>query len=162
MTRAYTKRDILERFMAKVEVTDECWIWLAWANNKGYGVFNIGDGIRQYAHRWAYEAVVEPIPDGLEIDHLCRNRICVNPDHLEPVTHLENIQRATLTAECLRGHPRTPENTWISPTSGRRDCRACNRERHRRHRSTDLRKGCPGDPASTANQPPGKQFAGII
>ena len=72
------------RFWAKVRRggPDECWLWLAHRDTKGYGKFGITDAISKKAHRYAYELLVEPIPDGLTLDHLCRNRGCVNPDHL--------------------------------------------------------------------------------
>jgi len=71
------------------------------------------------AHRWAYETCVGSINDGLQIDHLCRVRECVNPDHLQPVTHAENMRRARRT-HCRRGHELTPENVyWV------RACKAC-------------------------------------
>lgn len=83
------------RFWAKVDKRgpDDCWLWLA---NKtapnGHGRFSTG-GSMVMAHRFAYELLVGPIPDGLVIDHLCRVRLCVNPKHLEPVTAVENIKR---------------------------------------------------------------------
>lgn len=78
-----------ECFWIKVQKTSGCWNWQA-AKNQGYGTFR-----GQRAHRWAYEKLVGPIPEGLTIDHLCRNRGCVNPSHMEPVTASENARRAT-------------------------------------------------------------------
>jgi hypothetical protein len=80
------------RFWSKVDQGEDCWRWTACTSN-GYGRFSVK---RQpvLAHRFAYELLVGPIPEGLELDHLCRNRWCVNPDHLEPVTHDENVRRA--------------------------------------------------------------------
>lgn len=85
-------RPVLEQFWEKVRKTPSCWIWLGPLMTAGYGVFYDGGPIA--AHRWSYKHFVGPIPDGLEIDHLCERHECVNPSHLEPVTHLVNCQRA--------------------------------------------------------------------
>lgn len=104
------------RFHARyTKAENGCWIWAPVASN-GYGTLNVG-GVRRWAHRIGYELMVGPIPEGLELDHLCRTPACVNPDHLEPVTHRENLRRAR-TTHCKRGHPRI---------EGERQCRACRR-----------------------------------
>lgn len=137
-------RDPLERFLVKVNFTEDCWEWTATKNPKGYGRFRVGK-VRQ-AHRWLWEQVVAPIPEGLELDHLCKNRGCVNPDHLEPVTHQVNVARAkpnsvalkAMWAErhaeqtrCSKGHEFTEENTaWYR---NRRQCRTCNRDYRRQY-----------------------------
>ena len=87
-----------DRFWDKVDTSGDCWPWLAAENNWGYGLFNVGsrtDGTRRkaYAHRWSYEHLVGPIPEGLQLDHLCRTPACVRPEHLEPVTPSENVRR---------------------------------------------------------------------
>lgn len=82
-----------DRFWAKVDKDADCWEWRGSRNHKGYGLARRRDGKGIQAHRLAYELTVGPIPEGLEIDHLCVNRGCVNPSHLEPVTHTENIRR---------------------------------------------------------------------
>ena len=130
----------VERFWSKVARADVgCWTWLD-APNKGtgYGEFRVA-GKAHLAHRYIYEQVVGLIPEGLQIDHLCRNRDCVNPDHLEAVTCRENLLRGdsftgvnARKTECHNGHPFDAENTYITPR-GKRMCRACNREAQRRY-----------------------------
>jgi hypothetical protein len=125
-----------KRFWAKVDrrSDSECWLWLG-ALRSGYGHVTItrDDGRRSwYAHRVAYEMAHGEIPAGMTIDHLCRNLRCVNPDHLEVVTRKENVLRGVgLSArnarktECKRGHPFTPENTYVQPSNSSRRCRTC-------------------------------------
>jgi HNH endonuclease len=81
---------VQERFWEKVEQGEGCWLWTG-AIDRGYGQF-VWNG-RKRAHRVAYELIIGPIPEGLELDHLCRNKSCVRPEHLEPVTKAENIRR---------------------------------------------------------------------
>jgi hypothetical protein len=127
-----------ERFWAKVEKTDGCWLWTASKVHNGYGNFYIGrDGERvifAYAHRVAYELLVGPIPNGLQLDHLCQVRHCVNPEHLEPVTQQENIRREMAwfgeRTHCKYGHPFSRENTAYWKGRGRA-CRKCHRDRER-------------------------------
>jgi HNH endonuclease len=85
------------------------------------------------AHRWAYSLLVGPISDGLEINHLCRNRACVNPDHLEPLTHADHAKvtrSRTKKTHCPSGHPYAGDNLYINPTSKAPTCRACWRVRY--------------------------------
>ena len=126
-----------ERFWSKVDKSDGCWVWTAWNNGQGYGRFSGGRGAT-YAHRFSYELARDAIPDGLQLDHLCRNRGCVNPAHLEPVTNRENALRgATATkTHCKHSHPFDVGNTYITP-AGHRDCRAC----HRRNEASRRRSG---------------------
>jgi hypothetical protein len=131
-------------FLATCEfATSGCWLWTGSRYTGGYGKF-FAFGRERAAHRVSYEFFVGPIPEGLALDHLCRVRRCVNPDHLEPVTYRENTLRspvahAALNAaktHCKHGHEFTPENTRIT-TGGRRSrrrCRECERLRHARQR----------------------------
>lgn len=121
------------------EPNSGCLIWLGAVSKKtGYGVLSTGyksEGTKRssYAHRVSYEYFVGPIPDGLDLDHKCRVRCCVNPDHLEPVTRADNILRGILPAlmsarakeqtHCKRGHPLSGDNLYEN--NGRRSCRAC-------------------------------------
>lgn len=113
-----------------------CWIWRGSMDSRGYGRVAAGRrGHHFIAHRWVYEQHRGPIPDGLELDHLCRVKRCVNPDHLEPVTHRENMRRGAGWAgenarktHCKRGHEFTPENIYWN-SGGTRSCQKCIRIR---------------------------------
>ena len=141
--RVYIRRPVAERFLEKVlPGPSGCWEWLGARHPKGYGSFHMNDGGRtQRAHRVAYELFVGPIPEGLEIDHLCRNRGCVNPGHLQPVTgQVNQLRGLTVTRRlaermrCNHGHEFTPENTYWKPKpNGRsyRQCRECHRQSER-------------------------------
>lgn len=124
------------RFNAKFVVrADGCWEWTAARNSYGYGLIKY-QGKPWAAHRFAYEQLVGPIPEGKELDHLCRNRACVRPGHLEPVTHLENCLRGgnRMKTHCPQGHPYSGAN--LHERRGVRLCRTCNRERTQRLRRT--------------------------
>lgn len=106
-----------------------CWVWqLALVPRTGYGCLSV-DGKLLRAHRASYEAFVGPIPDGMQIDHLCRNRACVNPQHLEPVTAQVNNWRSPLThgkeTHCPYGHAYDDANTYRDPRGMRRQCKTC-------------------------------------
>lgn len=143
-------KDVLRRTRDKFTAGDGCWEWHASLNDGGYGQMAGGPGSSPLrAHRVMYEWLIGPIPDGLVIDHLCRNRACVNPAHMEPVTRGENVKRgvaaeatrARLAAQthCKRGHEFTPENTYMGLLSyGRgpvRVCRKCKCIRAARQRA---------------------------
>ena len=128
----YRKPPDMERFWLFAVQGDGCWPWIGAVDGDGYGRFAM-----RSAYRIAYEAVRGPVPVGLTLDHLCRNRECVNPDHLEPVTNRENILRGESPAakharqsHCLNGHSFDSANTYR--WHGQRICRACNRERSSR------------------------------
>jgi hypothetical protein len=115
-----------ERFWLKVTKTEQCWLWTA-STQRGYGAFAVRAGKLIRAHRFSYELLVGPIPEGLVIDHLCRVRACVNPAHMEVVTMGENTarsNRAKTQTHCKRGHAFSPENTYNRP-DGARVCRVC-------------------------------------
>lgn len=131
----------VDRFLAKFQVDndDACWLWLAAINDGGYGIFHLaktGKSVR--AHRYSYEFFVGNIEEGLDVDHVCRVRACINPYHLEPVTRQVNLLRGIglpaleiLRTHCPQGHPYNMANTHIRK-SGARRCRACDRERYRK------------------------------
>lgn len=140
----------LERFEAKYvpDPNSGCWIWTAFCSQQGYGQFSMEGRIKKQAHWVSYTHFVGPIEAGLELDHLCRVRCCINPQHLEPVTHRENMLRGIsrfqirdfyrAITHCPSGHPYAGENLHIYEVNGwaTRRCRTCGRERMRRLRAS--------------------------
>lgn len=136
------------RFWAKVEQQGDCWVWTACISGRnspsgGYGSFRLGQRMVR-AHAVSYEQMVGPIPEGLELDHLCSNRACVNPYHLEPVPHRVNVRRGRLSSvagsdhrekvKCPAGHAYDQANTYVDP-KGHRHCRTCGAARARSYRA---------------------------
>jgi hypothetical protein len=126
-----------ERFCEKIErEPGDCWNWTAAMDTKGYGQF-YDNGRKMGSHRYSYEMFVGPIPVGLDLDHLCRNRLCCNPAHLEAVSRRENLVRGnTIVAakvrqtHCIHGHEFTEANVYL--WRGRRHCRTCRLAKHRK------------------------------
>lgn len=155
MAKRRRVRPPIERVMARTDQSggpDACWLYGGYLNERGYGLFH--NGIKtQIVHRFVYEHVVGPIPEGKVLDHLCHNRdpncpggrcyhrSCVNPTHLEPVTHPVNVERGLRghITHCKAGHSFDPENTYLTG-DGRRQCRECRRRRKREQRAR-LRDG---------------------
>lgn len=139
MAKLLTREQALDKLLSTYTPVTEsgCWLWIGGENGKGYGRMRWGKNYR--AHRLAYELLRGPIPSGLELDHLCRVKCCINPDHLEIVTSKVNTLRGTgptaqnaIRTHCVNGHEFTLENTRIG-TDGDRVCRACRRDTwHRR------------------------------
>lgn len=153
MKKEYKKRPVIERFMRYIRISENgCWNWTGYIKRPykpkkdlPYGHFSV-ESKPVRAHRWAYEYFIGRIPKDLELDHLCKNTICVNPKHLEPVTRKVNFERSDaiskingMKTHCKRGHEFTPENTYKIKNKNRenpsRMCRTCQnalrRERNR-------------------------------
>ena len=151
MTVDLFEKNRLGRSIAdRIDASGDCWLWTGTQSGPGrefdggYGVINIGGraGRQVPIHRVIWETLVGPIPDGLEIDHLCRVHNCVNPDHLEPVTHAENVRRGfgqgngwQHLTHCKHGHEFTVGNTHVRKRDGARICRTCRRLATRKWRA---------------------------
>ncbi len=136
-----------ERFWRKVQKAEEgCWIWMGALTSAGYGNFGPTPGTNISAHKFSYELTNGPVPAGMELDHLCRARCCVRPDHLEAVTHRENDLRGNgisatnfRKTHCANGHALTPENVRLryrGPNGVARRCRQCELDGNARHSET--------------------------
>jgi hypothetical protein len=132
-----------DRFWSKVDASGVCWEWTASTKGNGYGQVKHKDRKSPlFAHRASYEMLVGAIPDGLTLDHLCKNTLCVNPDHLEVVEMRVNVLRSTAPTainarktHCPQGHEYTPDN--LVKDRGRR-CKVCHREKVRRQREARI------------------------
>jgi hypothetical protein len=139
MTFTLTERQ-QQNLWRRVDRSGECWTWTGVTKN-GYGHYCGWDAsarrkVNLMAHRAVWTLLRGDIPQGLQLDHLCRNRLCVNPEHLEPVTQVENVRRgASPSADnarktiCMRGHALEGENLYVTPGRGYRQCRECVRLR---------------------------------
>lgn len=131
------------KFWSQVNKGEFCWEWGGPRTTTGYGSFCV-DHKSHYSHRVSYEMAKGEIPFSLHIDHLCRNKLCVNPEHLEAVTVQENITRGRrLQLNCKHGHPLSGDNLYMTPL-GARNCRACQQIRYakKKKRRDDAKAGC--------------------
>lgn len=146
-TPKLTDNEVFAKYVDKTSsIVTGCWIWTGSKSRDGYGRVRRGE----VASRWVYQILRGEIREGLELDHLCKNRICVNPDHLEPVTHKENILRGDgfapkhkLKTHCSKGHEFTEENTYLrgKKGDGGRWCRECGRIATKKWRESVQSKG---------------------
>ncbi len=162
--RAVSRTSTLDSFWSRVDKTSGCWLWTGSVLNSGYG--QIATRLRptssgtRLAHRVAYELLVGPIGD-LQLDHLCRNRLCVNPAHLEPVDAAENTRRGlhgSLRTHCMYGHELTAENTWYEAKTNCRRCVTCARATSRR---TALRNRVGNESYNRSRRKPCSRCGGI-
>lgn len=139
----YDKEVQESRFTDKIDKSGDCWLWIGNKIKAGYGTIQ-RDGKRFYAHRVSYETYVGPIPAGTEIDHLCRVRHCVKPEHLEAVSHKVNTERGigptavnAAKTHCIRNHPLSGENLYIVAATGYRQCKRCMDIRRKKVKTDD-------------------------
>lgn len=141
-----TNKTWQEAFFSKVEKTTSCWFWGASKTHDGYGRFN-RDSNHYMAHRFIYVKLIGPIKEGFVLDHLCRNRSCVNPIHLRQVTSYVNLTQNSLSppainlnkTHCLRGHEFTEDNTYKQRGKNRL-CRICMRAQKKKWNLENTRK----------------------
>lgn len=123
--------DTETRFWAKVNKTNDCWLWIGWHTSLNYGLIKI-NGKSVLAHRYSYELVNGKIPNGKVLDHLCRTPACVRPAHLEAVSQRENLKRAVnhismiraAKTHCIHGHALSGDNLYVRK-DGKRACKTC-------------------------------------
>lgn len=158
----YKRLSLKDRILNKVKKTPSCWIWMGGKDSAGYGRTYIGGkaegkSIYRIAHRIIYELFRGTDISGLELDHICRNKICVNPDHLDPVTHLENVRRGISgqylrkRTHCPSGHEYSTSNT--SFYKNMRSCKTCKRIKRRNRRQKIARHGQAPDLTENQNNP---------
>jgi len=136
----------MDEITARIDDTGDCWLWTGTISVNGYGHLT-WNGKTVRAHRFIYEALIGEVPVGLELDHLCRVRHCVNPRHLEPVTRQENVRRGVSPAainaakeRCIRGHDLSGSNLYERPDGGGRQCRACRKAANAEYRANNREK----------------------
>ena len=134
--RIRSELERVELFWSNVDATGPCWQWTA-GRSQGYGRCAVAGGRMMLAHQWAYEHLVGPVPGNMTLDHLCRNRACVNPDHLEVVTRGVNALRGTSPLILAHRQRRCPRGHKDWAPNGRKGvtCRVCKRERERARRA---------------------------
>lgn len=138
-------RACIERFMGKIEKTDSCWLWRGHVTKPagrthagGYGIFGEARGKTHWAHRWSYAHFVGPLQPGMHVDHVCRVKNCVNPEHLQQITPQENhktrvIRPKAKKTHCNYGHKLDASNVYVAPRRSTPNCLTCRRARARRH-----------------------------
>lgn len=142
-----SRKKPIDRFKEKytIDPSTKCWNWTACTDRDGYGCFRFshesGKSSWGKAYTFSYEHFVGVIPDGMQIDHKCRNRACVNPDHLRVMTLIENVMignsppaKNARKTHCKHGHSLNGDNLYVQPSTGYRYCRTCKRESEKRCR----------------------------
>lgn len=146
MSEIKYKTKLMERFLAKIEKTNDCWFWKSWITREGYGQFSIHDKA-YFAHRVSYELFKCDIPKGLILDHLCRNPSCVNPEHLEAVTYKINTLRGNAglwqkqKTHCPKGHELRGDNLVnFEILKGWRICKICHAYQTKKYQQKRIKK----------------------